>query len=96
VKTVTKTPEERLLKRFGSQQAIADVVGCTRQCVNNWFLRGGISHKGALILSGETGYSVSSLLVRWNPKSKRVHTAKDAQKKLRAERTNKSKSKRGT
>ena len=95
MKVFKQTPEERLMRKFQSQTAIADVVGCSRQCVNLWFKRGGLSHKGAVILSRYTGFSVDSLLVRWTPKSNRVHTVQDARKKMRAERSNKSRAKRG-
>lgn len=78
------TPKDILLKHFENASEIALAAGVTRQAVGNWFKRGAVSHAAAYVLAEQMGIPAHKLLVRWTPRSGRVHDARDAKKKLRA------------
>lgn len=63
----TKTPEQVLLKAFGSASEVARQAGVSRQAVHLWFLRGRVSNTAAHRLAEILGIPARRLLAEWVP-----------------------------
>ena len=61
------TPQERLLKEYGTSSEVARVAGVSRQCVHNWWKRGRIGAESLPYLSKVTGISMVTLGKEWKP-----------------------------
>jgi hypothetical protein len=73
------------LKRFKTQQGIADAAGSTRQAVSIAFKRGRLSFEMAAILAKRMRIPVSSLLTQWHPDTHRKAKASPwVKRRLRA------------
>lgn len=61
------TPQERLLKAYGTSSEVARQANVTRQCVNNWWNRGRIGADHVAVLAKKLGVSTTVMSKEWVP-----------------------------